>query len=175
MPYSKLLIGSGQLGYNFRKCLSFACIQSSILFSHLGLITLFLKSMQCFLTTWVMTLVHPLHLLQCWLKKQKDTLAPERQDMGQKVIWTSGLIFGKGEVYNLNIFGWCELFFYFEIRSFLSFSVLYIFAIDDIFCCISFFFCSILVGHCWFGNGIWHSSYKSKWSFDAEAIRCCSD
>jgi len=34
---------------------------------------------------------------ECWLKKQKDTLAPERQDMGQKVIWTSGLIFGKGE------------------------------------------------------------------------------
>ena len=99
------MLGSGQLGYNFRKCLSFACIQSSILFSHLGLITLFLKSMQCFSTTWVMTLVHPLHLLQCWLKKQKDTLAPERQDLGKKVIWTSGLIFGKGEVYNLNIFG----------------------------------------------------------------------
>ncbi|KAM3686860.1 hypothetical protein ACB094_10G034700 [Castanea mollissima] len=34
---------------------------------------------------------------ECWLKKQKDTLAPQRQDLGQKVIWTSGLIFGKGE------------------------------------------------------------------------------
>ncbi|KAK9102142.1 hypothetical protein Sjap_019396 [Stephania japonica] len=34
---------------------------------------------------------------ECWLKKQKDTLAPERQDSGEKVVWTSGLIFGKGE------------------------------------------------------------------------------
>lgn len=38
---------------------------------------------------------------ECWLKKQKDTLAPERQDTGSKVMWTSGLIFGKGEVHNL--------------------------------------------------------------------------
>ncbi|PSR93492.1 Peptidyl-prolyl cis-trans isomerase-like [Actinidia chinensis var. chinensis] len=37
---------------------------------------------------------------ECWLKKQKDTLAPERQEpqgKGNKVSWTSGLIFGKGE------------------------------------------------------------------------------
>ncbi|XAR70552.1 Peptidylprolyl isomerase [Bertholletia excelsa] len=34
---------------------------------------------------------------ECWLKKQKDTLAPERQASGENVIWTSGLIFGKGE------------------------------------------------------------------------------
>ncbi|CAJ2628149.1 unnamed protein product [Trifolium pratense] len=37
---------------------------------------------------------------QCWLKKQKDSLAPERQDeapLGEKISWTSGLIFGKGE------------------------------------------------------------------------------
>ncbi|KAI9088953.1 hypothetical protein K1719_029232 [Acacia pycnantha] len=34
---------------------------------------------------------------ECWLKKQKDILAPERQDAGEKVTWTSGLIFGKGE------------------------------------------------------------------------------
>ncbi|KAK9984813.1 hypothetical protein SO802_034338 [Lithocarpus litseifolius] len=34
---------------------------------------------------------------ECWLKKQKDTLAPQRQDLGQKVSWTSGFIFGKGE------------------------------------------------------------------------------
>ncbi|KAI7995347.1 hypothetical protein LOK49_LG11G02261 [Camellia lanceoleosa] len=34
---------------------------------------------------------------ECWLKKQKDTLAPERQQAGTKVSWTSGLIFGKGE------------------------------------------------------------------------------
>ncbi|KAF7828493.1 Cyclophilin-like domain containing protein [Senna tora] len=33
----------------------------------------------------------------CWLKKQKDSLTPERQDAGEKVSWTSGLIFGKGE------------------------------------------------------------------------------
>lgn len=34
---------------------------------------------------------------ECWLKKQKDTLAPQRQDAGSRVMWTSGLIFGKGE------------------------------------------------------------------------------
>ncbi|CAN6579581.1 unnamed protein product [Malus baccata var. baccata] len=34
---------------------------------------------------------------ECWLKKQKDTLAPERQEVGETVMWTSGLIFGKGE------------------------------------------------------------------------------
>lgn len=34
---------------------------------------------------------------ECWLKKQKDILAPDRQDAGPKVSWTSGLIFGKGE------------------------------------------------------------------------------
>ncbi|PON37025.1 Cyclophilin-type peptidyl-prolyl cis-trans isomerase domain containing protein [Parasponia andersonii] len=34
---------------------------------------------------------------ECWLKKQKNTLAPDRQEAGEKVSWTSGLIFGKGE------------------------------------------------------------------------------
>ncbi|XP_008244466.1 PREDICTED: uncharacterized protein LOC103342610 [Prunus mume] len=34
---------------------------------------------------------------ECWLKKQKDTLAPERQEVGETVSWTSGLIFGRGE------------------------------------------------------------------------------
>ncbi|XVF22861.1 hypothetical protein REPUB_Repub12eG0207700 [Reevesia pubescens] len=34
---------------------------------------------------------------ECWLKKQKDTLDPDQRDSGDKVIWTSGLIFGKGE------------------------------------------------------------------------------
>ncbi|GMH09283.1 hypothetical protein Nepgr_011124 [Nepenthes gracilis] len=34
---------------------------------------------------------------ECWLKKQKDSLAPERRDAGTEVMWTSGLIFGKGE------------------------------------------------------------------------------
>ncbi|XP_050227460.1 uncharacterized protein LOC126677063 [Mercurialis annua] len=34
---------------------------------------------------------------ECWLKKQKDSLAPARQEGGDKVSWTSGLIFGKGE------------------------------------------------------------------------------
>ncbi|KAL6979797.1 hypothetical protein U1Q18_021453 [Sarracenia purpurea var. burkii] len=37
------------------------------------------------------------HFGECWLKKQKDTLAPERKEVGNKVGWTSGLIFGKGE------------------------------------------------------------------------------
>ncbi|CAM8988879.1 unnamed protein product [Rhodiola kirilowii] len=34
---------------------------------------------------------------ECWLKKQKDTMSPEKQDEGPKVMWTSGIIFGKGE------------------------------------------------------------------------------
>lgn len=34
---------------------------------------------------------------ECWLKKQKDSLAPDRQEAGQTVIWTSGLVYGKGE------------------------------------------------------------------------------
>lgn len=34
---------------------------------------------------------------ECWLKKQKDTMNPDRQEAGDKVSWTSGLIFGKGE------------------------------------------------------------------------------
>ncbi|XP_047337941.1 uncharacterized protein LOC124941641 [Impatiens glandulifera] len=34
---------------------------------------------------------------ECWLKKQKDTLVPEKQDSGKKNSWTSGIIFGKGE------------------------------------------------------------------------------
>ncbi|XP_027336803.1 uncharacterized protein LOC113850447 [Abrus precatorius] len=34
---------------------------------------------------------------ECWLKKQKDSLAPEQEDTGEAVRWTSGLIFGKGE------------------------------------------------------------------------------
>ncbi|KAM7260759.1 hypothetical protein ACFE04_026234 [Oxalis oulophora] len=34
---------------------------------------------------------------ECWLKKQKDTLAPDRHDSGDQVMWTSGLVFGKGE------------------------------------------------------------------------------
>ncbi|ESQ55728.1 hypothetical protein EUTSA_v10025645mg [Eutrema salsugineum] len=34
---------------------------------------------------------------ECWLKKQKDVLVPDRQEGGQKVLWTSGLIFGQGE------------------------------------------------------------------------------
>ncbi|CAN8324873.1 unnamed protein product [Cochlearia groenlandica] len=34
---------------------------------------------------------------ECWLKKQKDVLVPDKQEGGQKVLWTSGLIFGQGE------------------------------------------------------------------------------
>ncbi|KAL3817967.1 hypothetical protein ACJIZ3_003872 [Penstemon smallii] len=34
---------------------------------------------------------------ECWLKKQKDTLAPEKQNAGDKIMWTSGLVFGRGE------------------------------------------------------------------------------
>ncbi|XP_077235138.1 uncharacterized protein LOC143877152 [Tasmannia lanceolata] len=34
---------------------------------------------------------------ECWLKKQKDPLLPETKEAGDRVLWTSGLIFGKGE------------------------------------------------------------------------------
>nr|GEW23804.1 putative ribonuclease H-like domain-containing protein [Tanacetum cinerariifolium] len=34
---------------------------------------------------------------ECWLKKQKDPLAPDKQEEGENTIWTSGLIYGKGE------------------------------------------------------------------------------
>jgi hypothetical protein len=36
--------------------------------------------------------------MQCWLKKQKDVMAPAVIAKGEDVMWTSGLIFGKGEV-----------------------------------------------------------------------------
>ncbi|KAL4564670.1 hypothetical protein LXL04_028738 [Taraxacum kok-saghyz] len=45
-------------------------------------------------------------LLQCWLKKQKDPLAPDKQEAGDNTIWTSGLIFGKNEGQN------CPLWFF---------------------------------------------------------------
>ncbi|KAA3475409.1 Peptidyl-prolyl cis-trans isomerase [Gossypium australe] len=54
---------------------------------------------------------------ECWLKKQKDTLDPDWRDSGDKVIWTSGLVFGKGEgiiklktehgIVNVNLFPDC--------------------------------------------------------------------
>lgn len=34
---------------------------------------------------------------ECWLKKQKNILDPDRRDSGDQVIWTSGLVFGKGK------------------------------------------------------------------------------
>lgn len=34
---------------------------------------------------------------ECWLKKQKDTMAPQVHDTWSNSMWTSGLIFGKGE------------------------------------------------------------------------------
>ncbi|CAN0925994.1 hypothetical protein LINGRAHAP2_LOCUS35070 [Linum grandiflorum] len=34
---------------------------------------------------------------ECWLKKQKDVLAPDRQESGETTMWTSGLIFERGE------------------------------------------------------------------------------
>ncbi|KAJ0961639.1 hypothetical protein J5N97_001136 [Dioscorea zingiberensis] len=34
---------------------------------------------------------------ECWLKKQKDILFPDVKQSDEKVMWTSGLIFGKGE------------------------------------------------------------------------------
>lgn len=35
---------------------------------------------------------------QCWLKKQEDVLFPAVAAIGENVMWTSGLIFGEGEV-----------------------------------------------------------------------------
>ncbi|PUZ43327.1 hypothetical protein GQ55_9G652500 [Panicum hallii var. hallii] len=34
---------------------------------------------------------------ECWLKKQKDVMAPAVIARGEDVMWTSGLVFGKGE------------------------------------------------------------------------------
>ncbi|KAF3445609.1 hypothetical protein FNV43_RR10785 [Rhamnella rubrinervis] len=34
---------------------------------------------------------------ECWLKKQKSSLDPDRRDSGDQVIWTSGLFYGKEE------------------------------------------------------------------------------
>ncbi|CAN1357272.1 hypothetical protein LINPERPRIM_LOCUS44162 [Linum perenne] len=34
---------------------------------------------------------------ECWLKKQKDALAPDRQEVVESKMWTSGLIFERGE------------------------------------------------------------------------------
>ncbi|XP_049362185.1 uncharacterized protein LOC125826885 [Solanum verrucosum] len=34
---------------------------------------------------------------ECWLKRQKDTLSPDKMDEGDKSMWTSGIVFGKGE------------------------------------------------------------------------------
>ncbi|XP_028790158.1 uncharacterized protein LOC114746138 [Neltuma alba] len=34
---------------------------------------------------------------ECWLKRQKDVLSPERRDSGDLVMWTSGLVFGNRE------------------------------------------------------------------------------
>ncbi|KAE8721245.1 RNA-binding family protein isoform 1 [Hibiscus syriacus] len=38
---------------------------------------------------------------ECWLKKQNDTLEPDQRDSGDMVMWTSGLIFGKGQLCEL--------------------------------------------------------------------------
>ncbi|XP_017226693.1 uncharacterized protein LOC108202688 isoform X1 [Daucus carota subsp. sativus] len=34
---------------------------------------------------------------ECWLKKQKDSLDPDRRESGDQIMWTSGIIYGKGE------------------------------------------------------------------------------
>ncbi|KAK8945834.1 hypothetical protein KSP40_PGU003165 [Platanthera guangdongensis] len=53
----------------------------------------------CLCDSWVFCGDRPLcgdKFGECWLKKQKDVLLPAWQESGDKVIWTSGLIFGKG-------------------------------------------------------------------------------
>uniref|UniRef100_A0A175YF49 Apple domain-containing protein n=1 Tax=Daucus carota subsp. sativus TaxID=79200 RepID=A0A175YF49_DAUCS len=42
---------------------------------------------------------------ECWLKKQKDSLDPDRRESGDQIMWTSGIIYGKGEVHNLSMQG----------------------------------------------------------------------
>ncbi|XP_051120202.1 uncharacterized protein LOC127243978 [Andrographis paniculata] len=34
---------------------------------------------------------------ECWLKKQKDVMVPETKEVGNAIMWTSGVIFGGGE------------------------------------------------------------------------------
>ncbi|KZV58575.1 hypothetical protein F511_11909 [Dorcoceras hygrometricum] len=34
---------------------------------------------------------------ECWLKKQKDVLVPDKHEAGKKGMWTSGIVFGRGE------------------------------------------------------------------------------
>lgn len=43
-------------------------------------------------------LYHYLLSFQCWLKRQKDALNPDRFGSGDRVMWTSGFVFDKGEV-----------------------------------------------------------------------------
>nr|KJB40965.1 hypothetical protein B456_007G085200 [Gossypium raimondii] len=47
---------------------------------------------------------------ECWLKKQKDALDPDWRDSGDKVIWTSGLVFGKGELLSLQHCAGCQFY-----------------------------------------------------------------
>jgi hypothetical protein len=44
---------------------------------------------------------------QCWLKRQKDALNPDRFGSGDRVMWTSGFVFDKGEV---RILCYCNYF-----------------------------------------------------------------
>ncbi|KAJ0559310.1 hypothetical protein HanHA300_Chr06g0198941 [Helianthus annuus] len=46
---------------------------------------------------------------ECWLKKQKDPLAPDWQEAGDNTIWTSGLVFGKSEVVLHNGNPYCRI------------------------------------------------------------------
>lgn len=52
-----------------------------------------------FFLLFILSLFPFLLLFQCWLKKQKDVLAPDQHEAGKKVMWTSGIVFGRGEVF----------------------------------------------------------------------------
>lgn len=118
---------------------------------------------------------------QCWLKKQKDTLAPDRQEGGTTSIWTSGLIFGRGEVLNLSnikfydCFNNCLYCFQCSIPNFVGFSrrkwpfvcslTLYIYIYGyDIFSFLSIDESSMVcfLGNRCVGDRPWHASYQGN-------------
>ena len=125
---------------------------------------------------------------QCWLKKQKDTLSPNRQEAGKSVSWTSGLLFGKGDVYNISlmkVFYFLFIFLWYWLHNLIIwvlFSVDYFYKHKSSLAFLLFkfhlsimwitllkhcwlFSCLLCSGHCWDGNWIWYSSYKSEYFY----------
>lgn len=51
----------------------------------------------CVIPGFIVAIERRVDLDLCWLKKQQDALNPDRRDSGDLVMWTSGLVFRKGE------------------------------------------------------------------------------